>query len=263
MYEENLPQDAVESIGAMLRAAQRVVVFTGAGISTDSGIPDFRGPNGVWTKNPLAEKTSDIRYYLGDPEVRKTAWQGRVRNWGRALEPNGGHLAVADIHRMGKLHAVVTQNVDGLHQRAGVPDDMVWELHGTVVTGHCWDCKDRRPMEEFISRVKAGEEDPRCEVCGGIVKSDTILFGEALVPEVIGGAFTAAETCDLMLAVGSTLAVSPANQAVYRARAAGAQVVIVNGGPTEMDHVAHTVLQASITPALRAIVAAAGGPDPA
>ena len=261
MYEENLPDDVVAAVGALLHAARRVVVFTGAGISTDSGIPDFRGPNGVWTKDPLAERTSNIHHYLNDPEVRKVAWRGRVRNWGRELEPNGGHLAVAEIHRMGKLHAVVTQNVDGLHQRAGVPGELVWELHGTVVTGHCWDCGDRRPMGEYIQRARSGEEDPRCELCGGIVKSDTILFGEALVQEVIEGAFMAAETCDLMLAVGSTLGVAPANQAVYRARAAGAHVVIVNGGPTEMDHMAHTVLQASITPALQAIVrAAALGP---
>ena len=257
MYEENLPQDVVDGIGALLRDAKRVVVFTGAGISTDSGIPDFRGPNGVWTTNPLAEKTSNIHHYLNDPEVRKVAWRGRVRNWGRELEPNGGHLAVAEIHRMGKLHAVVTQNVDGLHQKAGVPEGLVWELHGTVVSAHCWDCKDRRAMDEFIERARAGEEDPRCDLCGGIVKSDTILFGEALVQEVIEGAFMAADTCDLMLAVGSTLGVSPANQAVIRARAAGAHVVIVNGGPTELDHMAHTVLPASITPALQAIVAAA------
>lgn len=257
MYEENLPDDAISRIADMVVGASRIVVFTGAGISTDSGIPDFRGPQGLWTKNPLAEKTSHIDYYLGDPEVRKEAWRGRVRNWGRQLEPNGGHRAVADLHGMGKLSAVVTQNVDGLHQRAGVPDHLVWELHGTVTSAHCWTCKDRRPMGEFIERVKAGEEDPRCEVCGGVVKSDTILFGESLVPAVINGAFAAAGACDLMLAVGSTLGVSPANQAVVRARAAGATVVIVNGEPTEMDHLAHEVLCGSITPALSAIVAAA------
>ncbi|MFM2046680.1 MAG: NAD-dependent deacetylase [Actinomycetota bacterium] len=256
MYGTDFPEELIDQVAALIHGAGRVVVFTGAGISTDSGIPDFRGPEGLWTKDPKAEQTSNIHYYLNEPEVRKAAWKNRVRNWDRKLEPNGGHRAVTTLHGTGKLHAVITQNVDGLHQSAGIPDDIVWELHGTVMSAHCWECKDRRPMAEFIERVKAGEEDPACELCGGIVKSDTILFGEALVPEVLTGAMSAAGSCDLLLVVGSTLGVSPANNAVPRARAAGAHVVIVNGGPTEMDHHAHVLVNGSITAAMEAIVAA-------
>ena len=255
MYESNFPQELIDRVAALIHGAERVVVFTGAGISTDSGIPDFRGPKGLWTENPEAEKTSNIHYYLNDPEVRKKAWENRKRNWGRKLEPNGGHHAVTALHGTGKLHAVITQNVDGLHQAAGIPDELVWELHGTVMSAHCWECKDRQPMAELIKRVMAGEEDPRCRLCGGIMKSDTILFGESLVPEVLAGAMLAADTCDVLLAVGSTLGVSPANNAVPRARAAGAHVVIVNGGPTEMDNYAHVLVNGSITAAMEAIVA--------
>ena len=246
----------VAEAAALLRGASRVVVFTGAGISTDSGIPDFRGPNGVWTRNPLAEKTSTLSWYLGDPEVRKAAWENRERTFGRPLAPNGGHLAVADIDRMGKLAAVVTQNVDGLHQDAGVPDEKVLEVHGTVKFARCWECNDRRPMGEYIDLVRAGDPDPACVRCGGIVKSDAILFEQALDEHVISRAFAEAEACDVLFAVGSTLGVSPANNVVRRVRGAGKPVVIVNGGPTEMDHFASIFITGSITPVMQAIVAA-------
>jgi len=257
MYEENVPAEVLDEVGEWLGAARRVLVFTGAGISTDSGIPDFRGPNGLWTRNPLAERTSTLSHYLGDPEVRRVAWEGRVRTFNGTAEPNDGHRAIAEIHAMGSLAAVVTQNVDGLHQAGGVPEDRVVEVHGTVKWARCWGCNDRRPMGEFIERVRAGDPDPRCELCGGIVKSDTILFGQALVPEVIERALTEAEECDLLLAVGSTLQVSPANMVVPRARASRARVVIVNGEPTAMDGYADRVVVGSITPALVSIVAAA------
>lgn len=247
----------VAAAAELLRAASRVVVFTGAGISTDSGIPDFRGPNGVWTRNPLAEKTSTLSWYLGDPDVRKAAWENRERTFGRQLSPNGGHLAVTEIERMGKLSAVVTQNVDGLHQDAGVPADKVLELHGTVKFARCWDCSDRRPMGEYIELVRAGDPDPACVRCGGIVKSDAILFEQALDEHVISRAFAEAEACDVLFAVGSTLGVSPANNVVRRARGAGKPVVIVNGGPTEMDHLASLFIEGSITPVMQAIVDAA------
>lgn len=257
MYDDQIPGEILDEIGGWLREARRVVVFTGAGISTDSGIPDFRGPNGIWTRNPLAERTSTLSHYLGDPEVRKVAWEGRVRTFNGTAEPNAGHRAVAAIGVMGKLAAVVTQNVDGLHQAGGVPDDKVVEVHGTVKYARCWECDDRRPMAELIERVKAGDPDPHCDLCGGVVKSDAILFGQALVPEVIERALTEAEECDLLLAVGSSLQVSPANMVVPRARSASARVVIVNGEPTAMDAYAHRVVIGSITPALTAIVARA------
>lgn len=257
MYGTDLDEDAVAEIGGWLADAGRVVVFTGAGISTDSGIPDFRGPAGLWTKNPLAEKTSTLSHYLNDPEVRKAAWEGRKNGSNAARTPNTGHEKVADIHRMGKLSSVVTQNVDGLHQLSGVPEEKVIEVHGTFRFGRCWDCGDRRPMDEYVQRVVDGDPDPHCELCGGIVKSDAILFEQQLVPEVIDRAFLEAASCDLLIAVGSTLQVSPANGVVPQARRAGARVVIVNGEPTVMDSVAHRVLVASISPALTAILAAA------
>lgn len=257
VYEANVPDELIAQTAEWLREARRVVVFTGAGISTDSGIPDFRGPNGLWTRNPLAEKTSTLSHYLNNPEVRKVAWEGRVRNFNGTAKPNDGHKAIVDIQQMGKLSVVVTQNVDGLHQDAGIDLDKVVEVHGTIKFGRCWDCDDRRPMGEYIERVIAGDPDPHCELCGGIVKSDAILFEQALVPEVIDRAFTEAESCDLLLAVGSSLSVSPANGVVPRARSGGARVVIINGEPTAMDRMAHALLVGSITPTLREIVSRA------
>ena len=197
--------ELLDTVRGWMAEAQRVTVLTGAGISTDSGIPDFRGPQGVWTKNPAAEKTSTIQHYLADPDVRRLAWRNRLASPAWTAAPNAGHLAVVELQRQGRLHAVVTQNVDGLHQKAGVADESVVEVHGTMWWTRCWDCQDRRPMGETLDRVRAGEEDPPCLVCGGILKSDTISFGQSLVPEVIDRALTVCEECDLLLAVGSTL----------------------------------------------------------
>ena len=187
--------EQIDVVATWIDDAERITVLTGAGISTDSGIPDFRGPNGVWTKNPAAEKMATIQHYLADPDVRRQAWRTRAANPAFAAEPNAGHLAVVELDRRGKLHAVVTQNVDGLHQRAGLSDELVVEVHGTMWWTRCWDCQDRRPMAETLARVHAGEEDPPCEVCGGILKSDTISFGQALVPEVIDRAMAVSEEC--------------------------------------------------------------------
>ena len=162
--------------------AQRIVVMTGAGISTDSGIPDFRGPNGVWTKNPAAEKASNIRYYLDDPQVRRAAWQNRLTTPAWTAEPNSGHDAIVELERRGRLHALITQNIDGLHQKAGNDPDTVIEVHGTVWFTRCWECDDRQPMVQALDRVRGGEPDPSCLECGGIVKSDTISFGQGARP---------------------------------------------------------------------------------
>lgn len=240
----------------VLASADRVVVLTGAGISTDSGIPDFRGPNGVWTKNPAAEKASTIEHYLADPAVRQAAWQNRLRTPAWTAEPNAGHAAIVDIERSGRLHALVTQNIDGLHQKAGNDPDRVIEVHGTVWWTRCWDCDDRRPMSEALDRVRAGEGDPACLVCGGIVKSDTISFGQALVPEVIDRAMQVSEECDVLLAVGSTLSVFPAANCVPRAKANGARIVIVNGDETAMDRYADWLLVGRIGEILPELVAA-------
>lgn len=244
-----------EAARERLASAERIVVLTGAGISTDSGIPDFRGPNGLWTKNPAAEKASNIEYYLNDPEVRRAAWQHRVDAPAFVAEPNDGHRAIVELERSGRLLAVVTQNIDGLQQKAGSDPDKVIEVHGTVWFSRCWDCGDRRPMGETLDRVRAGEDDPPCLVCGGIVKSDTISFGQALVPAVIERALDVSGQCDVMLAVGSTLSVFPAASCVPRAKANGANVIIVNGQETAMDRYADWLLVGPIGQILPVLVA--------
>lgn len=231
-------------------AARRIVVLTGAGISTDSGIPDFRGPQGVWTKNPAAEKLSTIQNYLADRDVRVRAWQGRLENAAWTAKPNAGHRAIVMLEKRGKLHALITQNVDELHQIAGNTRDKVIEVHGTIRRVMCWNCGRRQPMEPVLARVRAGEEDPRCHDCGGILKSDTISFGQNLVPEVIDRAMRVASEADLMLAIGSTLQVYPVAGAVPLAKQAGARVVIVNAEPTGMDDIADMVLNHSISEVL-------------
>lgn len=243
-----------ETAAELVQSAQRIVVLTGAGISTDSGIPDFRGPQGVWTKNPEAEKAATIQHYLGDPEVRRRAWLMRLDApvWG--AEPNLGHRLVYELERRRQLHALVTQNVDGLHHDAGHDPANVIEVHGTVRWTRCWDCRDRRPMRETLDRVRAGEADPPCLVCGGILKSDTISFGQSLVPEVIDRAMQVSEECDVMLAIGSTLSVYPVANCVPIAKRSGATVIIVNGQPTEMDHHADHLLIGQIATVLPALV---------
>ncbi|MGZ6992084.1 MAG: SIR2 family NAD-dependent protein deacylase [Ilumatobacteraceae bacterium] len=236
-------------------SADSVTVFTGAGISTDSGIPDFRGPNGVWTKNPAAEKASTLQHYLADPDVRRAAWQHRLHSPAWTAVPNSGHLAIYELERQGRLRAVVTQNIDELHQQAGHQPHKVIEVHGTMRWSRCWTCNDRRPMPETLERVRAGDPDPACEVCGGVIKSDTVSFGQSLVPEVIDAAMQAAEECDVLLAAGSSLSVFPAANVVPRAKASGARIVIVNGEPTGMDRFADALLIGSLGDLLPALIA--------
>ena len=258
MYDSFPSEDELNLAAQWLQEATRIVAFTGAGISTDSGIPDFRGPNGLWVKNPLAEKTSTLSYYLNDPEVRKVAWEGRERTFDGSAKPNDGHFALVALQRAGKLCAVVTQNVDGLHQDSGIHEHKVLEVHGTIKYGRCWSCKDRRPMSEFIARVRAGDPDPHCELCGGIVKSDAVLFEQSLDQDILGRSFAEAEECDVLLAIGTTLGVIPAAYVVDRARDAGKKIIIVNGGPTERDRFADVILQGDITRILTDLVARAG-----
>jgi NAD-dependent deacetylase len=238
-------------------AARHVVVLTGAGISTDSGIPDFRGPQGLWTKNPLAEKMSNIHYYLADREVRKLSWQNRMASPAWTAKPNAGHVALVELEKRRKLHALITQNIDELHQIAGNSPDKVIEVHGSMRRFMCWGCGMRGPMQLVLERVRAGEEDPPCRDCGGILKSDTISFGQQLVPEVIDRAMHVAAEGDVFLAVGSTLQVYPVAGAVDIARSAGAKIVIVNAQPTPYDDVAHAVLPGSISEVLPAILGSA------
>lgn len=235
--------------------AQQVVVLTGAGISTDSGIPDFRGPQGVWTKNPKAEKLSDIRYYMADPEVRRLSWQSRLENPAWRAQPNTGHKALVELERRGKLHALITQNIDELHQLAGNSPEKVIEVHGTMRQVVCMSCDERAPMEKALARVRAGEADPPCRSCGGILKSATISFGQQLVPEVIDRAMRAAAEADLFLSVGTSLQVYPIAGAVHLAKRAGAKLVIVNAEPTPFDDLADAVFNDSISDVLPRLVA--------
>jgi NAD-dependent deacetylase len=237
-------------VKAWVREAQRVVALTGAGISTDSGIPDFRGPQGVWTKNPMAEKLSNIHYYLSDPEVRKASWKARMDHTAWSARPNAGHRALAELEQRGKLHALITQNIDELHQQAGNSPEKVIEVHGTMRRVVCMSCGMTAPMQKALDRVRAGEEDPPCRDCGGILKSATISFGQALVPEVIDRALRVAEEADLFLAIGSTLQVYPVAGAVPAERQAGARLIIINAEPTQFDDLAHAVFREPISEVL-------------
>lgn len=245
----------IDTVRAWIDQARRIVVLTGAGISTDSGIPDLRGPQGVWTANPAAEKLATLQNYLADPEVRRAAWRNRLASPVWQARPNRGHRALVELERRGKLHALVTQNVDELHQQAGHAVDKVIEVHGTMRRAMCWNCGRRSPMHEVLERVRAGEADPPCAACGGILKSDTISFGQALVPAVIDRAMAAAAEADLLLAVGSTLQVYPVAAMVPLADEAGARVVIVNNQPTPMDGHADALLRAPIGEVLTTLCA--------
>ena len=239
-------QDAIANARAWIDASEKVVVLTGAGISTDSGIPDFRGPDGVWTRNPEAEKMATLQHYVADPEVRKRSWRSRLETAGTPRQPNAGHRALVELERREKLHLLVTQNIDGLHTDAGTSPDRIVEIHGTFREVSCLECGERGPMSDALDRVRAGEEDPRCRRCGGILKSATISFGQSLVQEDLIRSGNAAKQCDLLLAIGSTLSVFPIADVVPMAKNAGARVVILNAQPTEMDYLADAVIRGSI-----------------
>ena len=249
-----MDQNLILRVRGWIRETSRVVVLTGAGISTDSGIPDFRGPQGLWTKNPGAEKMATLQHYMADREVRKRAWKNRLDTFAREVEPNAGHRALVALERRGILHTLITQNVDGLHQAAGNSPERIVEIHGTIREVVCLDCGERAPMERALERVRAGEEDPPCRTCGGVLKSATISFGQALVQKDLLRAEVAARDCELMLAVGTTLSVYPIAGVVPVAKESGARLVIVNAEPTEMDEIADAVLRGSISEILPRLV---------
>ncbi|MER5945632.1 Sir2 family NAD-dependent protein deacetylase [Streptomyces sp. NPDC001904] len=227
-----------------------VAILTGAGISTDSGIPDYRGPNGVWRKDPDAEKLVTYDYYMNDPEIRRRAWQVRRGGGTLAAEPNAAHRAIADLDRSGVPVRVVTQNVDGLHQRAGLPARKVLELHGSAREFVCTGCGERGPMEAALARVEAGEDDPGCLVCGSVLKSATVMFGENLDPVVLAEAVAVTKACEVFFAVGSSLQVHPAAGLAGLAAEHGARLVVVNAEPTPYDDVADEVVREPIGTAL-------------
>jgi NAD-dependent deacetylase len=244
----------MQDVREWLEQASAVTVLTGAGISTDSGIPDFRGPQGVWTKNPEAQRMFTLQAYLADPELRVRSWQNRRDHSAWTAEPNSGHRALVDLERSGRLVALLTQNIDGLHQSAGSDPDKVLELHGTLWEAECLQCGARRSMDETLARVAAGESDPDCPECGGIMKSATISFGQSLDRRVVERAYAAAQACDLFLAVGTSLTVQPAAGTCGIALNAGARLVIINAQETPYDVDAHAVIRTPIGEVLPALL---------
>ena len=252
-----LPDVALDTIAAWVRDASYVVALTGAGISTESGIPDFCGPQGVWTKNPDAEKTATLSYYLSDPDVRRRAWRNRIDSGMWSAEPNAGHRALVELERKGKLHVLVTQNVDGLHHAAGQSPEIVVEIHGNVREAKCMSCGWRGPMDETLERVRGGEDDPPCLDCGGVLKSATISFGENLVAEDLERSQAAAARCDLFLAIGTSLTVYPAAGLPEIAVRRGARLVVCNAQETPFDLAADAVVReqlGTVLPALAELV---------
>jgi NAD-dependent deacetylase len=240
-----------------LTRAGRICVLTGAGISTESGIPDYRGPNGVWTRDPDAEKLVTLSYYVNDPDIRRRAWRMRRDLQVGDVVPNAGHRALVELERQGRLRALLTQNIDGLHQQAGSSPGVVLELHGTVHEVVCLSCGDRTTMRSAMERIDAGDPDPACLLCGGILKSATISFGQMLDAEVIGAAAEAAADCDVFMAVGTSLTVHPAAGLLELAVGAGSRIVVVNAEPTPYDDLADLVVREPIGSALPLLLGAA------
>ena len=264
---EVVDEEVLARAASLVGAARSVVVLTGAGISTDAGISDFRGPNGVWTRNPEAEKLATLRNYLEDPAVRRAAWQTRLNSPVWEALPTPAHRALVRFERSGRLHTIVTQNIDGLHALAGSSPAKLVQVHGTVHWCVCWECGHRLRTLDVLERVRAGEEDPRClqvvapgsaEECGGILKTATVSFGQSLNPDDIDRAMQAAATAELLLAVGTTLEVQPVAGMVPLACRAGRTVVIVNGGPTAYDSLADVVVRGAISEVIPVLVDAGG-----
>lgn len=233
----------VRRLADLLGRAERIVVLSGAGLSTESGIADFRGPNGLWTRNPALMRMFDINVYLAEPAVRVAAWRHRFDSSIRTAQPNQGHAFLASIQQRADV-TIATQNIDGLHQRAG--SRTVLELHGTFWRSVCLSCGATDDIDEAFRRVEAGEEDPACSVCGGILRTATVAFGQALNPRVWRDAVDAARSCDLALAIGTSLAVRPAASLCEVAARSGAPLVILNGEPTTFDGIATAVVNRPI-----------------
>jgi NAD-dependent deacetylase len=238
----------------LVSKAQRIAVLTGAGISTASGIPDFRGPQGVWTKNPAAQAMFDIDEYVASAEVRAEVWKFRRAAAAWDAEPNAGHRALVDLERQGRLTGLITQNVDGLHQKAGSSPGLVHELHGTVWYVDCLTCARRIPMADVLPRLEAGDPDPSCALCGGILKSATISFGQPLNQSVLDAATQATRTADLFLAIGTSLQVYPAAGLCDLALRAGTPLVILNAEPTPYDEEATELITTPIEETLPGLV---------
>ena len=250
------PDTAVEAARRLVAEASRIVGFTGAGISTESGVPDFRSPGGVWAENRIV----DFQEFVSSEAGRIEYWRQKALSWPamRDAQPNAGHDAFVELHRQRRLVALVTQNIERLHQRSGLPAGKVLELHGTTTEAVCLTCGDRITSDEACRRIEAGEKAPRCRDCGGFLKPATISFGQAMPQEIVEQSVAAAEACDLMLAVGSSLVVEPAASIPRVARFAGARLVIVNRDPTPLDRIADAVVRGEIGVVLPELVRLAG-----
>lgn len=246
--------ETLDEVARWIAAADQVVALTGAGVSTDSGIPDFRGPQGVWTKDPAAERRATIDAWIDQPDLRREAWQHRLSLRETTYEPNDVHRSLAELERLGRLDLLVTQNVDGLHQDGGSSPDRVVEVHGTAREAMCLQCEQRWPLPEVLQRVADGDHDPHCPDCGGLIKSATISFGQPLVEEDMARAQAAAESSDVFLALGTSLAVYPVAWLPMLAKRQGARVVIINGQPTEQDDIADALLVARLGDVLPGLV---------
>ncbi|MGI5269437.1 SIR2 family NAD-dependent protein deacylase [Nonomuraea sp. CA-218870] len=229
--------------------------MTGAGISTESGIPDYRGPGGLWRRDPDHEKLVTIGYYLADPDIRRRSWRFRRDSPVRAAEPNAAHRALVELERAGRLDRLITQNVDGLHQKAGSDPERVLELHGNMFGVVCVGCGERSTLDEALDRIDAGEQDPACLACGGILKTTTVMFGENLSEDVVAEAAGAAERAEVFVAIGTSLQVMPAASLAALAARSGARLVIVNAEPTPYDRIADEVIRDPIGEAVPRLVA--------
>ncbi|MEV0062291.1 Sir2 family NAD-dependent protein deacetylase [Nocardia sp. NPDC050718] len=235
-----------------------VAILSGAGVSTDSGIPDYRGPQGLWQRDPDAQKLVTYDYYMRDPDIRRRSWLMRGEHPAWRAQPNAAHHAVTALAASGVPVRVLTQNVDGLHQLAGLPDRKVVELHGNARTAICTECGDRTTTEAALARIAAGEDDPACLRCGGILKTATVMFGQALDPDVLAHAMAIAQACGVFVAVGTSLQVQPAASLAGMAAEHGARLVIVNAEPTPYDALADEVIREPIGTALPALLATLG-----
>lgn len=243
----------IERLRALIADSSRIVAFTGAGISTESGIPDFRSPGGIWTKyQPI-----DFGDFLASEEMRRESWRRKIatdRTMGQA-EPNHGHLALAALRGRGSLSSVITQNVDGLHQASGIPDERVIELHGNATYAACLSCSRRYELEPILQAFRENEELPVCGDCAGIIKTATISFGQPMPVIPMRRAEEETTSCDLFLAIGSSLVVYPAAGFPALAKQSGARLVILNRDPTDLDRIADLVVHAEIGETLKAAVA--------
>jgi NAD-dependent deacetylase len=239
----------IERLRQLLDNASQAVVFTGAGVSTESGIPDFRSPGGIWEEHRpimfqefVSSEETRRRYWRQGIEIRKSIWQ----SIGGTPEPNRGHRAVAELVRRGTVASVITQNIDGLHQESGVPDAQVIELHGTIAHASCLSCRARYKIAEIFEAFERDETLPICDDCGGVVKTSTIDFGQAMPEEAMARAEQETLACDLFLVLGSSLVVYPANGFPVLAKRRGAKLVILNRDATDLDGLADLVLHAEI-----------------